>query len=161
MHLATEQLAQAELYRELHDALRGYLIHLGVLRTEVDDLVANIFVIAINKWSTRQPGKESAWVYGIARKKFLELQKNRGRFRQSVAMGAFEIGAPVSVHEQCEASEQFSRLTPAEREVVHLIYIAKLSRDQVAELRGTTVSAVNELLRSARARLAKGQLDVA
>jgi RNA polymerase sigma-70 factor (ECF subfamily) len=154
-------MAQAELHRRTHDRLRGYLIRLGSTEEEADDLVADTFVVAIKRWSTRRPGKETAWVYGIARKKLLEHRKERGRFRHSVDTGTFTIDAQASAHEQCEASEQFFGLTAGEQEVVHLIYISKLSPEDVAELRGTTASAVYELLRSARARLAKGELDVA
>ena len=124
---AGDELAWAELYRELSPRLLGYLRGLGAV--DAEDLLGEVFV-GVVRGLGRFDGDEPAfraWVFTIAHHRFLDSRRRaRRRPSQSVEQAVLEAAAPQGD----VTDEAFGELARAE--VVRVL--ARLSRDQRAVL---------------------------
>ena len=154
--------AWESLYRQLYPRLRSYLARrLG--RNDVEDAVNETMVRAVAGIDTFRfgPAGFDGWVFGIARNVAVDHHRQTGRRRRQVIAGrqvaalADPAAGPgdglVQRDDQARVRRQFLRLTPAERELLDLRVVARLSAEEVAVVLGKRPGAI----RTAQSRALK------
>ncbi len=144
------------VYRELAPAMLGYLRGQGV--ADPEDVLGEIF-LQVARDLHRVEGDAldvRRWVFGVARNRVVDSGRRRAR-RPSLA------GQEVPDGPAPEASGPFdpdllaalAALTPDQREVIVLRFVADLPLDAVATLTGRQVGAVKSLQHRALSQLAQ------
>jgi RNA polymerase sigma-70 factor (ECF subfamily) len=155
------------LYQKYSDFVRRAVIRLGGPRADVDDLVQEVFLVALRKHSDFE-GRASAstWLYGIAIK-VVAGARRRTRWRELLGIAPTSEPAdpatPAQLFEHREASQLVYRLLEPMREKKRVVFILfeleQLSGDEIAAAVGCSVKTVWTRLHHARrefaARLAK------
>jgi RNA polymerase sigma-70 factor (ECF subfamily) len=149
---------QAELFR--------YLRYLGAADREVaEELVQDVFVAA---WHgpmppEDRPGRQAAWLRGVARNKFLMHCRSRRRDARQVTAGALEQAESVWVGAGQDDARDVRRaalrecldlLTTRQRQAVELRYGRTASRSDIATRLRMTENGAKSLLQRTRALLA-------
>jgi RNA polymerase sigma-70 factor (ECF subfamily) len=135
-------------------------------RSDVDDLVQDVFVAALGGWAKfRGDCSERTWLTRIALNKCRSFGRRRWlRERFLTAWNDCHelVAAGDAGQERCDVAEQVRRaveqLRPADREVIVLHYLEQLSAADVASLLQVRRNAVEVRLNRARQRL-KGILE--
>ena len=152
------------LYDDLRPSLFGYLICLGLMPQEADDIIQDTFVQLFR--FLRGGGRVNnarSWLFHVARNLSVNLQKRERRLISvseeeplpSVA-GTQTVLGPEEVYVRNERlrllAAAISQLPERQRECLHL-RAEGLRYREIAEVIGTTASAVSESLRRAIVRL--------
>ncbi|MDR1825084.1 MAG: RNA polymerase sigma factor [Bifidobacteriaceae bacterium] len=150
----------AQLYSETYAAIVAYFMRRVSVRSEVEDLAAEVYRIA---WERLCRGADQAimtlpWLYGVshnvlrahyrADEHHVELaRRTAGEARRAEAVD----GAAKALGEQ--VSQALSLVGPQHREVLMLHYWEELSAGEIAEVLGSSAGAVWVRLHRARAAL--------
>src|SRR6516164_6892925 len=130
-----------------------------------EDIVSEVF---LEVW--RRPGRfegkaqVSTWMFAIARNKALQALRSRWQ-KPSDGDGAAEVvdnadDPEAAVHEKSRSivlRKCLSRLSPAQREIVDLVYYHEKSVAEVAQIVGIPAGTVKTRMFRARSRIAEGQ----
>lgn len=153
-----------ELYDELRPSLFGYLVCLGLMPQEADDIIQDAFV---QLFRVLQSGSTihnpRSWVFRVARNMSLNLQK---RERRMVSVSDEEPIARLIAKQTTVGPEEIflrkerlrvlagaiARLPQRQRECLHL-RAEGLRYREIAEVLGITTSAVSESLKRVVIRL--------
>jgi RNA polymerase sigma-70 factor (ECF subfamily) len=140
--------------------VRGYLRGQGV--RDVDDVLSEVF-LQVARSLPRFRGTDDEvrpWVFAIARNRVIDDHRRR-------AVRPPLSGAPVPEREAPDPDDPIDpelvaalgRLTPDQREVVVLRFVADLPLEEVAALTGRTEGAVKSMQHRALAQLARTLRD--
>ncbi len=144
----------AEVYRSLAPAVLGYLR--SQRAPEPEDLLGEVFVQVARDLPRFDGGPDQlrSWVFVIAHHRLLDARRSAGR-RPVVADAAVPERAAPDADERLDPAlfAALDRLTPEQREVVALRYLADLSVEDVASITGRRPGAVKTLARRGLARL--------
>lgn len=143
-------------YRRYAPAVRGYLRGNGVI--DADDVLSEVF-LQVARSLPRFRGDDDAlraWVFAIARNRVVDGHRRRSR-RPVIAdarvpdRAAPPEGQPIDP----ELLAALAQLTPDQREVVVLRFVADLALEEVASVTGRTEGAVKSMQHRALAQLAR------
>lgn len=146
----------AGVYLRYAPAVRGYLRGHGV--PEADDVLSEVF-LQVARSLPRFRGDEDhlrAWVFTIARNRAID-----GHRRRSTQPALADVPVPEGVaptHDDPvdpELLAALAQLTPDQREVVVLRFVADLPLEEVASITGRTEGAVKSMQHRALAQLAR------
>ncbi|GAA1982988.1 RNA polymerase sigma factor [Catenulispora subtropica] len=161
------------LYERDYPNIMRYLLRRGAQEAAAD-LAAETFVIAWQRrdqWRGLPEERQTAWVYGVARRVSANAVRSGRRaagFAERFAHGAHsghaDHGGPGmfavrqadhsdQVVEQIAVGRAFARLSEADRELIRLVAWDGLTPAQVAEVLGCRIGTVNTRLHRARRRL--------
>ena len=153
-----------ELYDELRPSLFGYLVCLGLMPQEADDIIQDAFVqlfrVLLSGSRIHNP---RSWVFRVARNMSLNLQKRERRMvsvsdEQPMArlIGKQTAVGPEEIYLRKERLQVLAaavaRLPQRQRECLHL-RAEGLRYREIAEVLGVTTSAVSESLKRVIIRL--------
>jgi len=140
------------LFRALGPAVHGYLR--ANCPTDSEDVLSEVF-LRVARGLGRFRGDDAElrrWVFTIAHNCLMD--EHRRRSRQRVAPGAMVVAPPPPDPIDPSLLKALRRLTPDQREVVTLRFVADLALDEVARVTGREVGAVKSLQHRALANLA-------
>jgi RNA polymerase sigma factor (sigma-70 family) len=145
-----------QLYLEHAVNLRRYARRCGVPGHDVDDVVADVFLVAWRKLeSIPSPPDDRLWLLGVARNLVAKQQERfwhrlhlMERLRGSAHPQGFE-----SAPDHAALREAIRRLPRTERDVVRLVEWEGLSHDEAALVMGCSPNASRLRLHRAKARL--------
>ncbi len=131
---------------------------------ELDDIVADVLVIAWQKRDTIPPGAEAPWLIGVTRKVLANARRKayrRVNFIQSQRADESHRSAEDRVVKDEGVHAALSALSEADREILMLHFWDDLTIEQIAQVSGATVNAAAVRLSRARNRFreAFGNLD--
>lgn len=145
-----------DVYRALAPAVLGYLRAQGA--REPEDLLGEVF-LQVTRYLPRFRGDESdlrRWVFTIARHRLVDDQRRRARRPQIASTQVPDLEAPPPAGPlDSDLVAALGRLTPEQREVVVLRFVADLSLEEVADVVKRNVGAVKALQHRALATLAR------
>ena len=135
-----------DLYRNTFPRVYAYVASMLRDRSAAEDVTALAFERAYRKRSrfSARRGSPEAWVFGIARNAALDELRRRSRVAELVdeptddAPGPDE-GAEVALR-RTALREAMKGLSPRERELVALKFIAGLSNAEIADVIGVSAS---------------------
>ena len=139
-------MAAGEVYRRLAPAVLGYLR--AQRAPDPEDLLGEVF-LQVARDLPRFRGDEDAqrrWVFTIAHNRLLDARRRQSR-RPAPAYGPLpDVASPPAPDPlDPELVEALASLTPEQREVVVLRFVADLSLDDVARVTKRKVGAVKAL----------------
>ena len=140
-------LDPAAAYRRLAPAVLAYLR--AQRAPEPEDLLGEVFVQVsrdANKFRGESIEDERRWIFTIARNRAIDARRRASR-RPAISDHAVpDQGAP-SVPDPVDPAliEAMQQLTPAQREVLLLRFVADLSLEDVAGVVGRNVNATKQL----------------
>ena len=130
---------------------------------DVDDVVSETFLIAWRKSAEIEPGKEAAWLLGVARN--VIHNNTRSRLRRTNFTDALIAARPRTttslgdddlLAEDVDAlQEAFGKLRTDDQEILLLAVWQGLSGDELATVLGTSNRRATDRLHRARKRLRK------
>jgi RNA polymerase sigma-70 factor (ECF subfamily) len=143
------------VYRELAPAVLGYLRAQRV--TDPEDVLGEVF-LQVARDVHRVRGDEGAvrrWVFSVARHRVIDDARRRGRRPRVADQGMPDLptGADLEPFDTVLVAA-LQRLTPDQREVIVLRFVADLSLETVARITHRRVGAVKALQHRALAELA-------
>ncbi len=151
------------LYLEHADFVRGAVLRLGGPRADVDDLVHDVFLVALRKRAEFE-GRSSrkTWLYGIALK-VVAGARRRSRVRRFFGLESvpepMDSLTPARLFEQREAAAQLYAILDGmaeKKRVVFILYeIEGLSGEEIAEVAGCPIKTVWTRLHHARRELSE------
>jgi RNA polymerase sigma-70 factor, ECF subfamily len=147
-----------DVYRQLAPAVRGYLR--GQRVRDPDDLLGEVF-LQVARSLPRFRGNESEdlrrWVFTIARNRVIDEGRRRARRPHPARFdGAPETAVrPDDGPLDPDLLRALGTLTPDQREVVGLRFIADLSLEDVARITGRSTGAVKAMQARGLASLAR------
>lgn len=147
----------ADLYRQLAPAVLGYLR--SQRAPDPEDLLGEVF-LQVARDLPRFKGEPTAlrgWVFAIARNRLLDARRRASR-RPVVATDEVpdvpEASGPAEPFAP-ELLAALAQLTPDQREVIGLRFVADLALEDVARITGRKVGAVKAMQHRALAQLAR------
>jgi RNA polymerase sigma-70 factor (ECF subfamily) len=152
------------LYDRHYDAVHAYFRR----RTgpaSAPDLTAEVFTIAWRRLTDVPGGAEALlWLYGVAGNVAAHQRRSLARTsRLETRLQSVPTSPPNEPDAQVVRRAEFDRviaaadrLRPADQEILRLAAWEELPHDQIAQLLGCSVAAVDQRLHRARKRLAKG-----
>jgi RNA polymerase sigma-70 factor (ECF subfamily) len=153
-----------ERFEALYDAHRaalGAYCRRRVPGDLVEDVLAEIFVVAWRRFDQIPDGSELPWLYGVARK-VVANQRRGGVRRMRLVVRVFaqqtnwnvDVGAESTVSEDVEPIlDALASLAPSDQEVLRLRAWEELSGAEIAVVLGITIAAADMRLSRARRRL--------
>ena len=152
--------AWEQIYRRVYPRLRAYAAR-HVNADAVDDMVNETMMRAVAgidrfRW---EPAGIDPWLFGIARRVVVDHHRTSGRNRRNAraerSPGASVEPAEALIHadELNAVRAAFERLPPADRELLELRVIARLSAEEVAAVLGKRPGTVRTAQSRALARL--------
>jgi RNA polymerase sigma-70 factor (ECF subfamily) len=149
-------IAAGEAYRRLAPAVLGYLRAQGA--PDPEDLVGEVF-LNVARDLPRFKGDDDAlrrWVFTIAHNRLLDARRRAARRPQTARVPLPEVASPPPADPlDPDLVAALSTLTPEQREVVVMRFVADLSLDDVARITGRKVGAVKALQHRALEMLAR------
>jgi len=142
-------------------------------REEAEDLAQDVFVEVYNSINSfRGDAKLSSWIYRIAVNKsldFIRKKKRKKRFAFVLSLAGFgdeekelQIHAPANPHTDLEQMERTQILNKAidslpenQKVAITLSKYEGFSNKEIAEIMGTSISAVDSLIHRAKNNLQK------
>lgn len=151
-----------EAYRAFAPAVLGYLRGQGV--PDPDDVLSEVFLQVARSLPRFRGSEEEVrrWIFTIARNRAIDDRRRR-KTRPVVAAGEVpEVVGPAD-HEGVDPTllAALARLTPDQREVVVLRFVADLSLEQVARITKRAEGAVKSMQHRALEQLARILADPA
>jgi RNA polymerase sigma-70 factor, ECF subfamily len=145
------------LYRELGPAVLGYLR--GQHVAEPEDVLGEVFV-QVARDIKKVRGDDLAvrrWVFTLARHRVVDEARRRARRPVTVTNVTSDVEAPELADNSLDPAlvRALGRLTPEQREVVLLRFVADLPLEVVSKMTRRSVGAVKALQHRALGRLAK------
>lgn len=139
------------VFRALGPAVHGYL---RSNTSESEDVLSEVFLRVARGLGRFRGGDDELrrWVFTIAHHCLMD--EHRRRSRQRVAPGAITVVPPPDDPIDPSLLRAMRRLTPDQREVVTLRFVADLSLEEVARVTGREVGAVKSLQHRALSNLA-------
>lgn len=128
-------------YNDHYGAISRYVAR-RVPVTSHDEVVAAVFVVAWRKFIT-VTSPSLAWLYRIASYEVAHERRRLGRQPQFAELDDVHLIDTAPLEEVFDASRAFSQLSESDAELLRLVYWEKLSRNDIAEVIGTSVNAVN------------------
>lgn len=159
--------AFATCYEHLADPLYRYLLASGAPGTLAEDLVEDTFVELVVQRPSLRGGVSGlrAWLFRAARNNLLDARRKQIRrgdqpLNEELAAGQVEHAPGPEERALAQADAQRMRellaeLSPDQREVLVLRFVADLSGPEVAAATGRTVGAVKALQHRGVAALAR------
>lgn len=149
----------ATAYRTFAPAILGYLRGQGV--AEPDDLLSEVF-LQVARSLPRYRGEDDdlrRWIFTIARNRVIDDHRRR-RVRPVIADRAVPDLPATAIVGEVEPVDPvllaaLERLTPDQREVVVLRFVADLALEDVARVTKRSVGAVKTMQHRALAQLAR------
>lgn len=146
-----------DVYRELAPAVLGYLRAHGV--ADPEDALGEVFY-QVARDLGRFRGDADAlrrWVFSVAHNRMVDQHRRRAARPRVVDHEVPDRPAPdpVAVHLGDDLAAALRELTPEQREVVVLRFVADLSLEDVARITRRRVGAVKAMQHRALARLAE------
>ncbi|MHB8429778.1 MAG: RNA polymerase sigma factor [Acidimicrobiales bacterium] len=143
------------LYLDHSGRLCAYAYRCGVPRHDIDDVVAEVFMVAWRKLNAiPDPPGDRLWLLGVARN---VIAKRRDRAWRHLRLMERLKGSDHLVtwapEGHMELRDAIRRLPAREREVVHLVEWEGLSHDEVAVVLGCSANASRIRLHRAKERL--------
>lgn len=149
-------LAAGDVYRTLAPVVLGYLR--AQRAPEPEDLLGEVFV-QVARDLPRFKGDDAAlrrWVFAIAHNRLLDARRRQGRRPSPVSGVVPDRPAPPTAEPLDPALvEALEVLTPEQREVIVLRFVADLPLEDVARIVSRRVGAVKALQHRALDTLAK------
>jgi RNA polymerase sigma-70 factor, ECF subfamily len=151
-----DQATFREVYREFLGPIRAYLAR-RVPHGDVEDLAADVFAVAWKKRTTVTRGEELPWLYRIA--SYVVANYRRKERHRLDRLWLFHepdsSPGPDTLRESDPAVGQaWTKLTPAERELLALVIVEEVAVNDVATIMGVTPNAISIRLHRAKKRLA-------
>jgi RNA polymerase sigma-70 factor (ECF subfamily) len=143
-------------YNDHYGAISRYVAR-RVPASSHDELVAAAFVVAWQKFAT-VASPSLAWLYRIASYEVAHERRRLGRQPQVVELNDLHLIDTAPLEEVFDVSKAFSQLSESDAELLRLVYWENLSRNEIAEVFGLSVNAVNVRYHRALGRLS-GALD--
>lgn len=142
------------VYRQLAPAVLGYL-H-GQRVPDPEDLLGEVFLQVARDLHRVTGGEDDVrrWVFTLARHRVIDDARRRARRPATSAQLPEVAGEPAPDPFDPVLTEALSRLTPDQREVLLLRFVADLSLEAVARITRRRVGAVKALQHRALAQLA-------
>lgn len=128
-------------YNDHYRALSRYVAR-RVPASSHDEVVAAAFVVAWRKFTT-VADPSLAWLYRIASYEVAHERRRLGRQPRVAELDDLHLIDIVPLEEVFEVSEAFSQLSESDAELLRLVYWENLNRNDIAEILGTSVNAVN------------------
>jgi len=107
-----------------------------------DGVVAATFVVAWRKFATA-PNPSLAWLYRIASFEVARERELLGRQPQTADLNDLDLIDTTPLEDVLDVSKAFSQLTESDAELLRLVYWENLSRNEIADVLGLSVNAVN------------------
>ena len=151
------------LFASHREAIQRYCFR-RLPSSDANDAVAEVFLVAWRRIDEAPLGDaELAWLYGIGRYVVRNAQRSsrrssRLRARLSGVARIDEPGPEVQLvrsAEAREALEALAELRPEDQEIIRLRTWEELPNEQIAEILGITVRAVESRLNRARRKLSR------
>ena len=164
--MATSQPHEAHfqrLFESHHEAIQRYCFR-RLPTSDANDAVAEVFLVAWRRIDDAPLGDaELPWLYGIGRNVINNAQRSarrsgRLRVRLSGVARDDDPGPEVQLVQSAEAREALdalAELRPEDQEIIRLRTWEELPNEQIAEILGITVRAVESRLNRARRKLAR------
>lgn len=148
------------IWRTYAGPIRGYLQARGT--PEVDEVVNDVFLAAfdaLGRFSGEEP-MFRAWIYALARNKRIDALRRHARRAHEVAVHAYAAAGDVEAEamallEDADLRAVLLDLTPEQRDVIVLRFVADLSIEQVAVALERNPAAVKALQHRAIGQLRK------
>ncbi len=146
------------LYADRADYVRGAVIRLGGPRADIDDLVHDVFLIALRRRGDfAGRSSEATWLYGIAIK-VVAGARRKAKLRRFLGLDAApeptDETTPARLFEHREASAQLYRILDGmaeKKRAVFILYeLEGMSGEQIAEAVGCPLKTVWTRLHHAR-----------
>jgi RNA polymerase sigma-70 factor (ECF subfamily) len=152
--------ALEELYRRYATRLHGYCYRLTGSSQAAEDIVQDVFVkVAEGIRELAHPGAFRTWVFRIARNEALMLLRKRRNGQEVDGDSVWDEATPLSILISTEATQVvqsfLQRMKLEYRDVLILREYEQRTYAEIAEITGTTESAVKSRLFKARKALAK------
>jgi RNA polymerase sigma-70 factor (ECF subfamily) len=155
-----ENRALEEGFRSLFDEHFGtiyrYVRSRGQDRPDVDDVVAEVFLVAWRRMSDVPLGNGARpWLLAVARRVVWDHQRRTMRRQRLVSRLVLERGQPREAGESDldAVTRAMNHLRRSDRELVRLIYWDDLSQLEAAQVLGCSENAVSIRLHRIRRRL--------
>lgn len=153
------QQAWRQLFDWHFDAVYRYCLLLAAGRQDVAEEVSQqVFITAARRIGRFRPGQATfrAWLCGIAQNRHLTLvaKERRRRLHESLPRQA-EDGSNGRFKPEMAVHDVLARLPFAYRRVLEDKYLRRLTMREMAEARGSSIEAIESLLRRARDRFAR------
>jgi RNA polymerase sigma-70 factor (ECF subfamily) len=152
----------AQTAQEHLDDVFAFLVYLTGDRTLADDLTAETFVRALERWRRFDPGRGSAraWLCQLARSTALdhfraEDRRRRREGRYAADEPREDAGPVFGEGLSPELEHALARLSAAEREVVALRVVLELDGEVAARVLGISATACSTRLSRALQKLEK------
>ena len=141
-----------EIFRCLGGPVHGYLRAAGAVASE--DMLSDVFLDVL-RGLDRFDGDDEAlrrWVFTIAHHRLVDERRKVARRRRFAVQPQAPVPAPAEPLDR-DLEAALDLLTPEQREVVVLRFVADLSLETVAKMTGRSVGAVKALQHRTLARL--------
>lgn len=151
------------IYRANYEPIRSYCLR-RVPVDDVNDVMADVFLAMWRRINDVPSGEASRlWLYGVARNCVANSHRTTRRSRRLraklAAVPSETSPSPETVVVRNDSAEEalgaLERLNPLDREVVLLRVWEELSSEEIANVVGSTATAVDMRLSRARKRLNK------
>jgi RNA polymerase sigma-70 factor, ECF subfamily len=146
-----------EFWEQTRDKVRAYMFCACRNSSDAEDLTQDCYVRAIRSWAAFEgTGTRQAWLFALARSTQVDWIRRRKRHRRAVAEQDGHEPQAVPVLAGAEDSEAIwkavGRLSPDQREVIHLRFAAGLSYAEIAGMLGLPIGTIrSRLFRSLQA----------
>ena len=149
-------------FSDIYNYIYAQLLH----KERTEDLVSEIFIKAYNNYDKYDPSRASVrtWLTNIARNTLIdEYRKSSIRKHTSLDDEDNNLVEPsyedeyqfLKEDDQREVFELLDKLTPAERELIAMIYFQNMKNEQVGLVLGINAKAVSERHRRVLAKCRK------
>jgi RNA polymerase sigma factor (sigma-70 family) len=152
------------IYQQNSHAILAYALRRTHSAADASDVVSETFLVAWRRLDEIPDGERARlWLYGTARRVLANHYRSEHRARKlservqrEVLRTAAELDTTIDIGPEGEAiAAAFSRLKDDDREVLALVGVEQLDRDQVAEVLGCSRANVRVRLQRARRRYAR------
>lgn len=147
--------AFAELYRQYHPRLFGYLLRILASAATVEEVLDDVMLV-VWKDARKFQGKAavSTWIFGIAYRKALTALRKDHRYQSGLDRGADIDALAGDAPRHAEwIRAGLLQLSPDHRQVLELTYYGGFSYQEIAEIAGCPVNTVKTRMFHARRRL--------
>jgi RNA polymerase sigma-70 factor (ECF subfamily) len=149
--------AWRQLFEMHFDAVYRFCLALG--RREIaEETAQQTFITAAQQIGRFDPQKGTlrSWLLGIARNRYMTLEAKERRRRRHEALSQRDRGDETEPQEtDLHVHEALARLPADYRRILEYKYLKRLSLKQMAQAKGTSIEAIESLLRRARDRFAQ------
>jgi RNA polymerase sigma-70 factor, ECF subfamily len=154
----------ASLYASELPAVYGFLKRMGANRKDLEDLAHDVFVTALRRWSSYDPGRPvRPWILGITfrvmsdhRKRAVHVREVVGAELEAVPDERQEAVQRVVERESRELLQRALEEIPSERRAALILYeLQGLNAEEVSEVMGVPRPTTFSRLRVGREELAR------